>query len=1829
MPHIAIIGMSVRVPGAEDPLAFWRSLRDGTDAITHFAPEELHPHVLGTSEARGASYVRARGILPDVEEFDAALFDFTPREAQLTDPQHRLLMECAWEAFERAGYNPRGYPGPVGLFAGAGVNSYLLFNLLPAGQLAGTAGAFQAFLHNKHDHLATRIAYKLGLRGPAITVQTACSTSLVAVALACNALATWQCDAALAGGANVFVPQASGYLYHDGGIGSPDGRCRPFDAAAAGTVPGNGAGMVLLKRLEDALRDGDTIQAVIRGWSVNNDGARRVGYTAPGTEGQLDVVVAAQELAEVAPDTIGYVEAHGTATLLGDPIEFDALRRAFRRSTARSGFCAIGSVKGNIGHLDAAAGVAGLIKAALALKHREIPPSAHFTEANPRCDFGGSPFYVADSLRPWPASDTPRRAAVSSFGLGGTNAHVVLEEAPSSAPASASRPHQLLVLSGQTAAALEASTARMVTYLAEHPELDLGDVAWTLQVGRTGHERRRVVVARDAGEAARLLKALDPATVATRTQPVVRRQPIFMFPGEGTQYPGMGRGLYATEPAFRAALDLGLAALPASLAADVRALLVAEPDDESAAAALLRPEVAQPALFVVEYALATLWASFGVRPAAVVGYGIGELAAACVAGVLTPEDGARLAAARGRLLGGLPDGAMLDLSLSERRLRAMLPTGLTIAAVFGAESCTVAGASAAVAAFGMELRAEGIAVRQLAVNRAYNSPAVESAAAAWLEEIGGVVLRAPTIPVMSTLTGEWVDGRDISAATYWVRQLSEPVRFHDSASRLLEDPATAFLEVGPGRTLRSLVRWHPSKRPSHVAQSSLGRAGERGEDRPRLLQSLGALWLAGVEPDWTGVHNGDQRRRVELPTYPFQRTRHWIDAPAPAGTPAGDSGRVRGELADWFWVQSWREAPATATSHPPAVSAAVMSSETWLVFASAAPTARALVDRVRASGASVVVVEAGSSWRAVSPDQFEIDVSDEADYRRLLSELAAAGRQPSRVVHTWSMDATPEDSVERAFFSLVYLARALTHVDRAPVTLTVVTAGMHDFGDDEPGVAEQATVLGPVRVIPREYPHVTARSVDLPLRINGVGDLARVVDLCLAECLASAGSAGTVAVRGARRWLPHLAPRPLPATPTASPPLRAGGTYLVTGGLGGIGLTVAGWIARTAPGAHVVLTGRSSFPSSDQWDGWLVAHGATDANSRRIVELRRIESLGATVTVEQVDVADEVAMTALVARTIAQRGALHGVVHAAGVAGGGLLASRSREAMLAVLEPKVRGAAVLSRLLAGVELDFLVFCGSRTAVGGRAGQVDYVSANAFLDVFAAHLRRGTGAQVLTVDWPAWEEVGMAARAFAPPARRDAETRIALSGHPMLKWRVSGETGVDTFVTRFSVGEHWPLDEHRIVGRAVMPGVAYFDMVRAALADREQGRVVVVREILFREPMHLEDEETLDGWLAVRDEGGGEFSFRVWSIDASSPSGEREHASGRAALEVPAARPRCDLAAIRARCPVEVTIAREDREDDFGPRWQSVHTLWRGQNEVLIGMELPEAFTADWEQWFFHPAVLDRAAGLTKAQLCPEHYYLPWVYQGVAMRRPLRGKVFVHGRRVPELDGNREETITFAFDLFDPEGEALASVERFVQKRVGDPGAQIRGIAARRGEQQAGSTVTAGIRPNEGVEALARLLAARVEPQAIVSPEELHAFLARDERELAERYLAPGPAAGAAPLGVPLEDLSAEGAIEARVGEIWAEVLGVAVVGPADDFFEAGGDSLTAIQLLSRVQEAFGVTLAVDTLFRAPTVAGISALVLEEVLSAVASSGELEAAPRGVVSMRQAVIGGLS
>lgn len=875
---IAIIGMSCRLPGARNVDEFWHNLREGIESIRPFTEEELAAAGVDKGTMSDPRFVNAGAPMPDADVFDASFFGFAPREAEIMDPQHRVFLEMAWEALENAGYDPERFRGAIGVFGGIGSNTYFQRNLSTRPDLLEMVGRYAVLLASEKEYAVTRVSYKLNLRGPSLNVGTACSTSGVAIHLACQSLLSGECDMALAGGGNISVPMTSGYLYQEGGIPSPDGHCRAFDAQARGTVGGSGFGIVVLKHLSEAIEDGDFVHAVIKGSAINNDGSLKVGFTAPSIQGQAAVISEALAMADVSPDSIGYVEAHGTGTPLGDPIEIAGLTEAFRRWTDRKAYCPIGSVKTNIGHLDAGAGVAGVIKAVLALKHKEIPPSLHFREPNPEIDFESSPFYVNAKLAAWPAGDTPRRAGVSSFGLGGTNAHIVLEEAPETQPSGPSRPQQLLLLSAKSNAALAAATRNLAEHLQQHPHANLADVAYTLQTGRQAFDHRRMVVCQDLAHAVAALQTVDPERVKTSFQQSTGRDVVFMFSGQGAQYVNMGMELYKTESTFRERVDRCSEILQPHLAFDLRELLYPDDGDvEEAAQKLRQTSITQPALFTIEYALAQLWMAWGIRPHALVGHSIGEYVAACLSGVFSLESALSLVAARGRLMQELPGGSMLAVSLSPQEIRPFLNGKLDLAVVNAPSMCVVSGEREAVQILENEFAAKDVWCRHLHTSHAFHSRMMEPILEAFAARVGQVRLEPPGIPFLSNVTGSWITSDEATSPTYWAQHMRQTVRFSDCVQELLREPNRVLLEVGPGHTLASLAKQHRSQANGHVVLSSTRHPKEKKSDVAFMLDTLGQLWLAGIQIDWSGFYADVRRCRVPLPTYPFERKRYWIE----------------------------------------------------------------------------------------------------------------------------------------------------------------------------------------------------------------------------------------------------------------------------------------------------------------------------------------------------------------------------------------------------------------------------------------------------------------------------------------------------------------------------------------------------------------------------------------------------------------------------------------------------------------------------------------------------------------------------------------------------------------------------------------------------------------------------------------------------------------------------------------------------------------------------------------------------------------------------------------
>jgi acyl transferase domain-containing protein/acyl carrier protein len=1333
--EIAIIGMAGRFPGANDIEQFWRNLREGVEAITCFTDEELLAAGVEANVLNDPNYVKARGVLEGADLFDASFFGYSPREAEIIDPQQRVFLECAWQALETAGYDSAAYRKPVGVYAGVGMNTYA-FNLLSHPELIQTIGNFQVMTSNDKDYLPTRVSYKLNLIGPSVNIQTACSTSLVAVHFACQGLLSGECEMALAGGVSVAFPQTAGYVYQPEGIASPDGHCRTFDEQAQGTVGGHGVGVVVLKRLADALSDGDHIWAIIKSSAINNDGSRKVGYTAPSTEGQAQVIKAAHAVAGVSAGSISYVEAHGTATPLGDPIEVAALTQAFRAAQMEPRSCALGSVKTNVGHLDVAAGVAGLIKTVLSLEHELLPPSLHFKQSNSRINFADGPFFVNDKLTPWPRGPRPRYAGVSSFGIGGTNAHVILEEAPVPDPTDEGRPWQLLLLSAKSSTALDAVTANLATHLEQHPELNLADVAYTCAVGRRAFEKRRFVVCKDVGDAATVLAAGTTRRIVDGSHSGSEPAVAFMFPGQGAQHIGMGVELYQLERVFRERVDECCEILKSHLHFDLREILYkSERESAEAERRLRETSITQPALFVTEYALAHLWMSWGVRPASMIGHSIGEYVAACLAGVFTLEDALMLVAARGRLMQAMPSGAMMAVPLAETELRSLidgelsdgeLSNGkLSLAAVNAPSSCVVSGSYEMLSRLEETMTGKGLEFRRLDTSHAFHSAMMEPVLGPFVELVSRFRLSAPRIPFISNLTGRKITEQEATDPNYWAQHLRETVRFADGIGELLQEEKLILLEVGPGSALSSLAKQHPAKSAGHAMLSSLPHAADRTSEFSHLLGTLGKVWLAGKSFS-SGFYANERRRRIPLPTYPFERQRFWVDAGstelAQDFTP--DKTAKRSDIDEWFYLPTWKQSLPPGALESEGDAETETSHDYW-IFADELGLSAEVVKQLHDRGERVVTISSGEQFRRVGEDAYEINSRSRQSYDELIRVLMASGRKPRRILHLWSVtveqqgdsrESTFEEAQWRGYYSLLYLAQALAASGGGAMEICVVTNNLHAVAGTESIRPEKATVLGPCRVIPQEYTNLVCRNIDIEVperwTTQARTDVAAQI---VAELKATDLAAKVVAYRGWRRWLQTFDPIRLGKRETR---LREHGVYLVTGATGGVGRTLASYLARTAH-ARLVLVSRTA--PKDKW-------------------LQELESLGAEVLWVAADVANENEMAKAVQAAQQTFGGINGLVHAAGLAGDAATVAIA-ETGLAESErqfnAKVYGLFTIEKVLRESNLDFRMVVSSLSSVLGGLGFAGYAAANLFADAFVHQQNHSGNKGWVTVNWDAW------------------------------------------------------------------------------------------------------------------------------------------------------------------------------------------------------------------------------------------------------------------------------------------------------------------------------------------------------------------------------------------------------------------------------------------------------------------------------------------------------------
>jgi acyl transferase domain-containing protein/thioesterase domain-containing protein/acyl carrier protein len=1849
---IAVVGMAGRFTGARDLGEFWANLKGGVESLQRFTEAELVAAGADPEDLANPNHVPVGGLMPDMAMFDAKFFGFSPREASILDPQHRHFLEVSWQALENAAHVPSQFKGSIGVFAGSGHNAYMPYNLLTNPKLVRQVGLFLIrHTGNDKDFLTTRVSYLFNLKGPSVNVQTACSTSLVAIHSGVQSLLNRECDMALAGGVTIEMPHGQGYVYHESEVLSPDGRCRAFDANSKGTVFGSGCGVVVLRRLQDALNDGDFIHAVIKGSAINNDGALKVGYLAPSVDGQAKAIAEAMALADVSADTVSYVEAHGTGTPVGDPIEVAALTQVYREQTDKVGFCRIGSVKPNIGHLDTAAGVASFIKVALAMQHRQLPASLFFESNNPACNFDSSPFVVNQTLCAWePPAGVPRRAGVSSLGVGGTNAHVVMQEAPLRAPSGPSRKQQLFVQSAKSLGSLDIGSVRLAALLQHEAAAPntLADVAHTLRVGREALRMRRVVAAGGAAEAAQALLDKDTARVFTETASDDPRRVVFMFPGGGSQFPTMGADLYRDEPVYRDALDASLAIVQAKLGRDLRPLLFPAPEQMTQAGHdLAMPSNALPALVAVQVAMARLLMSWGVEPAVMIGHSLGEYTAAHLAGVFTLEQTLTLVALRGKLFESLPPGGMLSVPLSEQDVATYLAPPLDLAVVNAPSLTVVSGPNEAIDALQAQLARDEIDAVRVRVSAPAHSAMLDPILPAFEAFLRTLKLQAPTRPFVSNLSGGLIKAEEAIDPMYWVRHLRHTVRFADGLGSLLVDEACVLVEVGPGRALSSLTKQHALRKATQPVIPSMRNHDEpQVNDQAQALTALGRLWAAGVQVPWAKLQGDEKRLRVQLPGYAFDHQRYWVEPGQGTRAQAPHERALfkRKDVADWLYEPRWAVEPIAAV---PSDAATLPAKRRVLLFADRHGLVDALARALRDRGDEVTVVRDGAAFKRIDPLTYALDLSSADDMTRLVEDLGAEDKVPTHIVHAGSITGgeawgDTQSGVRalrgKGFDSLFGLAQAMGRDDwSAPIKLLVLSDHAQRVADEAPLAVGKALLLGPVSVIPREMPNVRTAWMDVALPTKSqpeaaVRRLQGVMALIMAE-LDGAMSESMLAVRAGQRWVQRQVPLPLAharpvalvtsdASSTATPPWREQGVYLITGGLGGIGLALAATLAKQVC-AKLVLVGRTALPPRDQW-ALLLARSDTDAGvAKRLRQVTELERLGAQVMVAAVDVTDADALARVLGQVQARFGALHGVLHTAGVLDDGVMQLKDAASIDRVLAPKVNGtlalAEALRRTQADTPPDFVVLFSSISAFAGLAGQVDYAAANAFLDAYAQARHQRDRTHWVAVNWSQWQDVGMAAELahrLGLDERFEGIDQARVIGHPLVERSVFESATERVYEARLSRQTHWLLEEHRVrEGQALIPGTGYLELARAAFADVRAAMppsAVELRDVVFLAPFVVLPDAARDVRVHMRSESPsleGPFVFTITGrpVQEADGQGWTEHVRGTIAAVSPSApAKRLAMDAVRHRC---VARSQEGAKTPinlhFGPRWNNVERIDYGQLEAVITLQLGAAFTDDLRVYPLHPALMDLATAGAQALIDGfdevRDFFVPATYDRLVMHAPLTPRLLSHVR-LRESVTPASEFAVYDVTITDGDGAVLVDIEGFTMIRVRDKAVLSRSleaasVAAAKPRAIANTILAVGVRDgihsSEGAQVLTRVLAWGQGARVVVSPQDLEALLAQLQ----------GPATpsaqDASPAAATSDNPNARApstATEKLIAHMWSEMLGHASVSAQDNFFDLGGHSLLAVQVINKLKKRTGKALPLTALLEAPTVEALAAMI---------------------------------
>jgi phthiocerol/phenolphthiocerol synthesis type-I polyketide synthase E len=1838
---VAIIGMDCRLPGAKNIYEYWKNLLNGVETLTTFTDEDLIASGVDPAVFRQPNYIRNRGIINGAEYFDAEFFGITPREAELMDPQQRIFLECAWHALEDAGCDPYNTKERIGVFGGTGTPLHLV-SMMENSWVKKNASGASIVTSNDKDYVTTRVSYKLNLTGPSVNVQCACSTSMVAVVMGINSLLNYQSDMILAGGSTIELPEKHGYLYQAGGMESADGHCRTFDKDANGTVFSRGCGVVVLKRLEDAIRDHNNIYAVILSGAINNDGNKKAGFTAPSVEGQVEVITEVLALSEISADTITYVEAHGTATPIGDPIEVASLSEAFRKYSDRKQFCALGSVKTNIGHTDIASGAASIIKTALCLKNRKIPASLHFNEANPKIDFPNSPFFVNTELRDWqPQNGTPLRAMVNAFGVGGTNACVILEEPPSDSMEANELPCDLLLVSGRSHEAVSAAQADIKTFIESFPDVDPHAIAFTSRYGRHHFLNRAAIPFRNREE---LLSNFGTRNATTIKSPE-KRPVVFMFPGQGNQYIHMGLPLYKTHEVFRRTIDECSEILKEELGFDIRTVLFpAAADEEAAALKINETYITQPALFMVSYAQAQLLISLGIQPDMLIGHSVGEYVAATISGVFSLKDALKAIARRGRLIQALPGGAMLAILLPEEQLGPMLPEGLEIAVLNSPGLCVASGPEDVIDRFASELDKTKTFNKKIPTSHAFHSAMMEPALPAFSKFFKEIRLSAPTIPIASTVTGQWLTAEESTNPDFWVKHVRKTVRFADAAKLCLDTAPAVFVESGPGQSLESAVKRQLTKDSPHGVISTIPALENKADPLIYFYSSLGHIWASGDYFQWE-LFDKSRRKLISYPGYPFERKPYIIDFSHKDGAKAKSENKKKSDINQWFYVPGWRR---TAPPQRMPVNGMATAEESsgkacWLLFTDEEGLCHEINQELNAAGIPCFRIKKGKEF-IQEKEEFILDPSRKEHYLQLIKALKSENWVLGNIIYAWNYGQKPqsghlhplqaEQLAADHFYGPMYLEQALISEGFVKNQfLMFVVNHLFDVTGEAVLAPEKALAIGPARVIGQEHPGIIARLVELP-SVSGTEQLKELGSAVISECRLAADE-NIVAYRHGYRWVEDYTPVCPENEGLTEKSLTDNGVYLITGGVSGIGMELAKFIARSVK-AILVLTHRSPIPPRSEWQRIAETEGPDDFGAMRVRDIMELESLGATVILAQLDASDYEGTKNLVEKIEKEVGQVRGVLHSAGMPGAGVIALKEKELADLVLKSKLHGTLILHDIFKARQLDFFFLFSSVSSIFGEAARIDYCGSNSFLDSFAQYRKRLTGDGTLSINWGQWGIIGMGANW----ERTKAEKKQQLQSGKVLKQTdirneirlefQSSDHDQDIYQVDIDPERDWVLSSHRLSGKPAFLGITTLEILNQYAKIKHPAGRIQVLNFSFVTPLIYDAGITRNVRLLVKPSGDA-LSFRISSKEVKGESAREvwmDHVKGefKISSELPSLSINIQELSKRIggktdNIPHFLELMNEENRSvlKYDNRWDCKRSAQYNGTEFLIEIKLRDEFLDDLKYFTLHPAMLDVATS-SCIQYVDMNLFLPYSYKNIEVYHPLPAHFWCH-LTISDDWKSEDEELKFEVNLIDLENRLLLSIGQVSFRRLKQNLGVYKNAMSKAAAQKPAQEVSyfAGkndILPDEGVEVFKRLLNFKQFPQIVINTtnlnqdilEERPSYKKREKQEKEDEKSEGASAYERPQLSTPFEVPSNE--IEMAVAGIWKGILGIDKIGVNDTFMELGGNSLLAIQTISNIADEFDLELQPNVFFENPTVRGLSDRIVEMIIT-MKGSDEIE------------------